>query len=426
MVDNIIENRRVFTNTKNLTIWNIRDMVDENDLILNPEYQREYVYDNVKASRLVESVLLDIPIPSVYLSEEEDGSYSTIDGQQRITSLVRFTKNEFALSKLGILSELNGVRFKDLPKAYQRKFKTSTLEAICINKESGASKFEIFARLNQGAVSLNAQELRNCVYRGPFNDLLDELATHPLTKELFGVDNKRKKYQETILRFFAIRNLDTYKSSMLKHLNMFMSAYQNATPEQIEIFKELYINTMSAIKYVLGTDAFSLNSDKSEKMSITVFDSIVVPFSSYDKHTLIKNADNIRININMVKQQNSLYVNSPKANTAAKNNILYRVSVINNAILSAVNLKDILGNKRFFSREEKELLFKTNPVCGLCGNVILDINDSEVDHVVPYDHGGPTELSNAQLLHRSCNRKKSNKNMNDSDLIDMYYERISL
>ena len=238
MVDNIIENRRVFTNTKNLTIWNIRDMVDENDLILNPEYQREYVYDNVKASRLVESVLLDIPIPSVYLSEEEDGSYSTIDGQQRITSLVRFTKNEFALSKLGILSELNGVRFKDLPKAYQRKFKTSTLEAICINKESGASKFEIFARLNQGAVSLNAQELRNCVYRGPFNDLLDELATHPLTKELFGVDNKRKKYQETILRFFAIRNLDTYKSSMLKHLNMFMSAYQNATPEQIEIFKK--------------------------------------------------------------------------------------------------------------------------------------------------------------------------------------------
>lgn len=426
MVDNVIENRRVFTNTKNLTIWNIRDMVDENDLVLNPNYQREYVYDNVKASRLVESVLLDIPIPSVYLSEEEDGSYSTIDGQQRITSLIRFTKNEFALSKLEILSELNGFRFKELPKAYQRKFKTATLEAICINKESNESKFEIFARLNQGSVSLNAQELRNCVYRGPFNDLLEELAVHPLTEELFRVENTRKKYQQIILRFFAIRNLDAYKSSMIRHLNMFMSTYQNATPEQIGIFRDLYINTMSAIKYVLGADAFSLNTDKPEKMSITVFDSIVVPFSSYDKHTLVKNADNIRININMAKQQNSLYANSPKANTASKKNILYRVSVINSAILNAVNLKDILGNKRFFSKEEKVLLFEKDPTCALCGNVILDINDSEVDHIVPYDHGGPTELSNAQLLHRTCNRKKSNKNLDTSNLLDIYYEKVKL
>ena len=416
MSSNLIDTRKVFTNTKDLTIWNIRDMVDENDLVLNPEYQREYVYDNVKASKLVESILLDIPIPSIYLSEEDDGSYSTVDGQQRITSLVRFTKNDFSLTKLEILTDLNGLKFKNLPKVYQRKFKTSTLQAICITKESKDCKYEIFARLNQGAVSLNPQELRNCVYRGPFNDLLDELAIHPLTRELFGVKNKRKLYQQTILRFFAIRNLDTYKSSMLKHLNLFMSTHQNAKPEQINVFRELYLNTMSAIKYVLGRDAFTLGGNDS-KMLVTVFDSIVVPFSNYSKHDLIQNADYIRHNISRIKTTNTLYISSSASSTTARKNIMYRISVINNAIITVIDLDKVNQSKRFFTKKDKEHLFKENPYCTICQNKILEITDAELDHIIPYSQGGLTELANAQLLHRHCNRKKADKL--PEDLFDM-------
>ena len=153
--------KKVFTDKTNFPLSTLREMVDEGDIVPNPDYQRDYVYNDKQASKLVESVLLGIPIPTIYLCQEEDNTYSVIDGQQRITSLVKYLKNEFALSGLKELNELNGKFFKDLPKDIQKKLKASSLSTISLLNESSYLKYEIFARLNQGAVKLNPQELRN-------------------------------------------------------------------------------------------------------------------------------------------------------------------------------------------------------------------------------------------------------------------------
>lgn len=148
LMNNEEQNTKVFTQTKDLPISTIKDMFDEGDIIPQPTYQRDYVMDDKQASKLIESILIQIPIPTVYLCEENDGRLSVIDGQQRMTSIVRFLKNEFALKGLEELKSLNKKYFKDLDKVMQRTIKTTTLNSIVILKESQELKYEIFARLN--------------------------------------------------------------------------------------------------------------------------------------------------------------------------------------------------------------------------------------------------------------------------------------
>lgn len=167
--------KKVFTEKKDFPLSTIKDMFDDGDIVPQPDYQRDYVYDEKNASRLIESVLMGIPIPTIYLCEESDGICSIIDGQQRMTSFVRYLKNEFSLKGLEELTAFNGKKFKDLDKKVQRNLKSATLNTIVLKKESQELKYEIFARLNRGAVKLKAQELRNCIYRGTFNNMLEKI-----------------------------------------------------------------------------------------------------------------------------------------------------------------------------------------------------------------------------------------------------------
>lgn len=156
-----LDTKKVFTDTKDYPLSIIKEMFDDGDIIPQPDYQRDYIMDEKKASKLIESVLLQIPIPTVYLCEESDGILSIIDGQQRLTSFVKFLKNEFALKDLEEYTDFNGKRFADLDKAVQRTIKNTSIHSIVIKKESQELKYEIFARLNQGSTSLKPQELRN-------------------------------------------------------------------------------------------------------------------------------------------------------------------------------------------------------------------------------------------------------------------------
>lgn len=406
-----VEDVQVFTDNKDLTLSNIRDMVDENDLILNPDYQRDYVYDDKRASRLVESILMEIPIPVIYLSKEDDGTYSVIDGQQRITSLVRFIKNEFSLRGLDVLNSFNNLKYKDLDKYYQRKYKSATLKAICLKKQSQHLKYEIFARLNQGSVSLKPQELRNCIYRGALNNCIEELAKENILKDLFIEQNNRKTYQEIILRFFAIREFQKYKTSLLKTMNEYMKENQTISQEKIQGLKSLFKGTMDIIKQVLGNRAFSSydreNNEIINKFSGSVYDSIAVPFSMFKKHDLINNADKIRNALKDLKINNVQYQEDTYAATGSKKRVVNRIMTVYNLIAQIVGNFGDIEEARNFSREIKERLFHQGYICSYCDNKILSIDDAEVDHVIPFSSGGMTDISNAQLLHRHCNREKN-------------------
>lgn len=411
-LEKVEEIKRVFTDKRDFPLSTIREMFADGDVIPQPDYQRDYVMDDKRASKLVESLLMGIPIPTVYLCEENDGTYSVIDGQQRMTSFVRYLNNDFSLKGLEELVELNGKKFKDLDKVYQRTLKSSSLNSIILTKESQELKYEIFARLNQGSLKLKPQELRNCIYRGSFNNLLESIAeNNKFLPILFQEENRRKNYQEYILRFFALRNYLEYSLSMTKTMNDYMLKHQNDDEKEIDAAKKLFSKTIDIVKQIFGDTAFCVydrtKQDFVRKFSGPVYDSIIIACSYFDNHDLILHADEIRKQVLEIRKNNVEYQDFTYAATGSKNRVIGRITMIYNIISSIIGKSSDGDVKRLFTYDDKELLWHDNYICSYCGQQILSIDDAEVDHVKPFSKGGKTEISNAQLLHRHCNREKN-------------------
>lgn len=409
--------KKVFTIPATYDIGSLVDKVNSGDIVPDPDYQRSYVYNPARASKLIESVLMNIPIPTIYLCQEDDESYTVIDGQQRIMSFVKFLQNEFELTGLEEFEQLNKNKFEDLDKVIQRKIKNTPLNTIAIAKESKELKYEIFARLNQGSVKLTPQELRNCIYRGPFNTMLEKVAKNKQLPFLFHDENTRKNYQERILRFFALKNFMDYKSSMLKTMNSFMETHQNDAPKTIKDYEKQFTKTIDIISQILGDNAFCgidrQTNTITNKFSGSVYDSIIIPFSSYDNSKLMKKADEIRKAINNLKLKNTTYKDDTYAATGSAERVRRRILTVYNVLASIIGDYGSSKECRIFDPKIKDALFHKGYICSYCNNVILKKEDAEIDHITAFSKGGATDFSNAQLLHRHCNREKYN---NDSSI----------
>lgn len=418
-----LENITVHTRTMDISLEQLKNFVDANDIITDPDYQRKYIYDDKRASCLIESILIGIPIPVIYLAEEDESVYSVIDGQQRITSFVRFLKNEYPLTGLKSLKSLNGLYFRQLDKSLQRRLSLKPLSTVCIEKDSQNLKYEIFSRLNLGAVKLRDQEVRNCIYRGRFNDMLKEIAgTNQYLPILFHDANTRYSYEERILRFFALHSMNL-KGTFKQMMNSYMEAHANDDEEILKKYKSQYNSLIELIKTVLGEDAFFSVSEQRKKFNGAVYDSIMIPFSLFPKKSIIKHADEIRMAVNKLKSENKDYQDWVYAGTNASSRIRSRVNAVMD-ILNKITLADSSNaesRQRLFDQSLKSKLFYEGYVCQYCGNKILSVDDCEIDHIIPFDMGGPTELENAQLLHKWCNRSKGNHMQTES-----YFEDDSM
>src|SRR5690606_18404582 len=154
------------------------------------------------------SILLNIPIPTLFFAEDEDKKV-VVDGQQRLLALKEYVENRYALRGLEVLAPLNGKRFDELTPRQQRMISNRTLRCLVISAKSDSEiRFQVFERLNQGGMPLNPQEVRHCVYRGELNDLLHELVKLPSWLQLFGRDEPHPRMVdcELVLRFFALRH----------------------------------------------------------------------------------------------------------------------------------------------------------------------------------------------------------------------------
>ena len=253
--------RKVVTQPVDLSVSTLADQWKDNILIL-PEIQREYVWDRGKASRLIESLLLNIPIPVLYFAETEQARYEIFDGHQRIKSIIDYLNGLFALSGLAVLREYKGKRFSQLPEREQRFVKMRTLRTVVISIDSHPNmKFEIYECLNTGSISLNAQELRNSIYRGPFNEMLHVLARLPTYRQLIGtkVPRKRMVDEEAILRFFVFRDrIGSYKTPLKKFLNDYFSTMKGVASEQIAEYSAIFDTAVSRASHLLGLSAFRL------------------------------------------------------------------------------------------------------------------------------------------------------------------------
>ena len=298
-----------------------------------------------------------------------------------------------------------------MPEEYVNTFDLFNLKGIVLKKCSQQFKYDIFERLNQGAVALNPQEIRNCIYRGSLNGLLHELARDNNVREMFNFVNKRMKYEELILRYYALRNSSDYGSSIDRASNNYMAINRNLEESEIKKLKSNFKTTLKLIKEVLGTDAFyGFNRDTGEiieKFSPTVYDSIMLSFASFKPGAIRNHADDIRSDIQETKRNNERYKDACYAATGSRKKVFTRVKTIENIISNRLS-NDDLGS-RLFKPEDKFILFHEGYVCSYCGSVILSPDDAEIDHIKPYSMGGKTILENAQLLHSSCNRAKGNR-----------------
>lgn len=265
--------RRLVTQPVDLSVQTLSEQWEAKHLYL-PEIQREYVWDNGKASRLVESLILNIPIPVLYFAETAEAKYEIIDGHQRVRSIVRYLANEFSLSGLAVLREYKGLRFHQLPEREQRFFKMRTLRVVIISIDSHPNmKFEIFERLNTGAISLNAQELRNSIYRGPFNALLHDLAKNRELRTLIGTKTPRKRMvdEELILRFFALRTLlDKYRPPLKRFLNNYMDSVKKSPPDHLAALRQTFEDTVSNVSTLIGAGAFRVTDQKGKALEPSV------------------------------------------------------------------------------------------------------------------------------------------------------------
>jgi hypothetical protein len=227
-----------------------------------PELQREYVWDNGRASRLIESFILNIPVPPIYFAERKDAVLEIIDGHQRVKSIVRFLNNEFALTGLRVMSEYLRKRFHELPNREQRFLKSRSIRAVVISHESHPNmKFEVFERLNTGGIALNAQELRNSLYRGTFNRRLKELATNDFFRGCIGTKKPRRRMvdEELILRWFAMfDDLESYRAPLKRFLNEYMDKNKDQEPDWLNPREAEFAKTMQRIYAILGERAFRL------------------------------------------------------------------------------------------------------------------------------------------------------------------------
>lgn len=272
---------------------------DDNELV-KPELQRHYVWDRVEASRFIDSILLGLPVPSIFLAKTKDEKLLIIDGFQRVMTVRDFVKgvfsddnSQFSLSNSKRIHERwRGKSFAQLSDEEKRKIRNTTIHAIIFMQQhpspGDTSLFQIFERINTSGRTLLPQEIRNCVYQGPLNSLLFELNCNQSWRRLWGDDKRdsRMRDLELILRFFALSDDFILKSekvpyniSLKKYLNDYMAEHGSA--EEVELFREKFCKTVDFVYQNFAETAFHNISPSDPtrflpNLSSTVFDAVMI------------------------------------------------------------------------------------------------------------------------------------------------------
>lgn len=234
-----------------------------------PEFQRTFVWNQTRASRFVESLLMGLPVPGIFLYRDKGSqTLRVIDGQQRLLSLQSYyggqfpgLNREFRLA--GVSEAFDGKAYADLSAQDKRRLNDSIIHASIIQQEDpeddGSSQFALFERLNTNSTPLSPQEIRAAIYGGKLNNLLVELSDCEEWRALVGKPNLRKRDQELILRFLALyHEWSTYKRPMKEFLNNFMKDNRDLKTHAATFNRKLFHSTVKTVLDKLGRSAFRL------------------------------------------------------------------------------------------------------------------------------------------------------------------------
>lgn len=270
-----------------------------------PFYQRRDRWDAQKQSRLIESFLMNIPVPPLILYETSYNSYQVMDGQQRITAIENFYNNKLKLTGLDIWPELEGRTYESLPAKIKDGINRRAISTIVVITESLSDTEEalslkqlVFERLNTGGVSLSRQEIRNCIYSGKFNELLLKLSENTIFAKAWDIpiynqeklkENgfyKKMEDVELILRFFALRDTDQYTGNLSKYLdNYMMKKSLNFSDENIQEFERVFNQTIDLVSNIYQDQLFKPFDGKTKthksKAYKVYYDAVMISFSNH-------------------------------------------------------------------------------------------------------------------------------------------------
>lgn len=243
-------------------------------------FQRDFVWSKSQADRFIESLLLGLPVPGVFLVSEPDNTLLVLDGQQRLRSLQAFYAGVFRGKEFRlqyVQGEFKGLTYRDLAPEQQRLLDDSIIHATIVRQdepsEDQSAIYSIFERLNTGGTLLQPQEIRVALYHGDLVRLLRDLNENESWRNLYGNRSNRLKDQEMILRFFAFyTDWQSYRKPMKEFLNGFMARYRNPTPADAARFQRIFEQTVDAIHGGIGTRAFRLGT----AVNAAVVDSLMV------------------------------------------------------------------------------------------------------------------------------------------------------
>jgi len=244
----------------------VAQLVQAGAIDVAPKFQRRDRWTPDKQSSLIESFLVNIPVPPVYLAEDEGriGRYAVIDGKQRLTAIAAFFTDKLVLRNLTRLPMLNGIRYSTMPEGVRSSLGMKNLRVTTLLRQSDEGlKHEVFLRLNTGGDVLNAQEIRNVAYRGPLNELVYELAENEFLRAQFKVVPPSSPAYRTmtdaefVVRFFAL--VDRWKEfsgDIRLTLDAYMADNRTPSPSEIQRLRRMFEGAMSVAEAVWGSDAF--------------------------------------------------------------------------------------------------------------------------------------------------------------------------
>ena len=332
------DKRKLYVDKVDKSTSDLFRMIVEGELNLQPDYQRRFVWDKKTMSKFIESLLLSIPIPTIFLAENSDDTFEVIDGQQRLTTIFAFMKSKFdadeigklpynlreldvlALNGLETLKQFNRKSYCDMDDM-QRKFNNVSLPVVIIKKDSTEDiKYDIFSRINSGSIKLNNQELLNVMYRGKLIESLNTASQKETVDKLFGrrpVLKKRFGYHEILLRAKVIAgfvNSDDWKLREIKVKNKnnlnkeyrtyngrlntaileYLKEYRNDMEEASNLTKFIE-DSIDKVNTVFCDEAFiRINKPGSTSINKTIAELQLVVLSKINHHEVVENKDKIR------------------------------------------------------------------------------------------------------------------------------------
>ncbi len=278
-------------------------MTKENPkIILEVPFQRQFIWKQDRCSKLIESLIMNVPIPPLYFSEEEDGSWLVVDGLQRLNAIKTFYQNEYGLKNLDIIRELEKLKYKDLPPKSKRLLDNGLLRINIIKYNSHPDiKYDIFMRLNTGSVSLNNQELRNCLYRGIFNETIKDVVKDEQVLKLLNLKKPHSRYLdvEFVIRYLAFSEnlrknengyyLENYKGSLKSFINSFMEKQKKIDHERANELRQKFLNTVRKYFIVFDSNEGLRNpASRSKQINKALADCILLSIEQYDEEILKK------------------------------------------------------------------------------------------------------------------------------------------